>query len=326
MFMLYVVIAFTWAAIAMYLILGGADFGAGILEFVSKKSLKKEISTIMYRSMGPIWEANHMWLIIFIVVMFVGFPPIYEVLSVNMHIPMILMLIGLITRGTAFIYRNYDAIDDGMQKVYSPVFTIASLLTPFFLGTIAGATVSGSIDNHATNFLDGYVYSWLSWFNVSVGIFTVLICGYVTAIFAIGQVESQKEKDYLVVLAKKFIIGLVAMGAVVFAIGYMHKVPVVNWVFGTLVGKISIALASVSLYFTFSSFKNDNPVLLRILAGFQIVMILLAVAFELFPNILTFKDGSKMSLLDSYGDMATINMLAWALLLGSIFILHRLFI
>src|SRR5690606_773522 len=167
--MLLVVIVFLWAYICLYLLLGGADFGAGIVELVVPRRYKPQIRAVMTRAIGPIWEANHMWLIIAIVILFVGFPEIYTTMSVYMHIPLVLMLLGIMARGTAFAFRHYDAVADEMQTVYSGIFTLSSLITPFFLGIIAAATVSRTIDTQAADFLSAYVFSWLNGFGISVG-------------------------------------------------------------------------------------------------------------------------------------------------------------
>ena len=87
-------IAFLYLAILLYVLLGGADFGAGIIEmFTSQRNIRRTRKTV-YHAIGPIWEANHMWLIIVIVILFVGFPIIYSDLSVYLHIPLLIMLMG----------------------------------------------------------------------------------------------------------------------------------------------------------------------------------------------------------------------------------------
>src|ERR1700754_4250140 len=176
--MLYVVIVYLWVALLLYLILGGADFGAGIIELFTSEDNKVKTRKISYQAIGPIWEANHMWLIIAIVILFVGFPAIYSTMSIHLHIPLIIMLLGIIARGTAFAFRNYDAVVDNMQKVYNKIFVYSSFITPMFLGIIAGSAVSGKIDTNAGDFGTAYIFSWLNWFSVTVGFFTVAICGY----------------------------------------------------------------------------------------------------------------------------------------------------
>jgi cytochrome d ubiquinol oxidase subunit II len=108
-------------------------FGAGIIEmFTSPKHVRRTRKTL-YHAIGPIWEANHMWLIIAIVILFVGFPLIYTTLSTHLHIPLVIMLMGIIARGTAFTFRHYDAIQDSMQDIYSRIFVWSSFITPLFL-------------------------------------------------------------------------------------------------------------------------------------------------------------------------------------------------
>jgi cytochrome d ubiquinol oxidase subunit II len=117
---------------------------------VYEQKARNRTQNLMYESIAPVWEANHMWLIIAIVVVFVGFPDIYEVLSVYLHIPLVLMLLGIIARGTAFTFRNYDAIDDNWKNVYREVFYYSSLVTPFFMGVLL--LISGSINPDAKDF------------------------------------------------------------------------------------------------------------------------------------------------------------------------------
>jgi len=110
--MLYVVIAFLFLAIVLYFLLGGADFGAGIIELFTSETNKSRTRKTMYHAIGPVWEANHMWLIIAVVIMFVGFPVIYSQMCTYLHIPLLIMLLGITARGTAFAFRSYDAVKD----------------------------------------------------------------------------------------------------------------------------------------------------------------------------------------------------------------------
>ncbi|RZL15078.1 MAG: cytochrome d ubiquinol oxidase subunit II [Pedobacter sp.] len=323
--MIYVVISFLWTAILLYILLGGADFGAGIIElFTSKKNRAKTRKT-MYNAIGPIWEANHMWLIIAVVILFVGFPKIYTTISVYLHIPLVCMLLGIIARGTAFVFRNYDAVKDEMQRVYTPIFIYSSLITPFFLGVIAGSSVSGSIDLQAGDFVSAYIYSWLSWFSVTVGIFTVSICGFLATIFIIGQTDNEVDRKYFIRKAYRAIYIVMFCGALVFAASVIDKIPLFAWILGGVPGLIAIIAASLSLLIMFWALNKNKPVLLRLLAGFQITMILFAATYSHFPDIVLIKNGQNLSLLTHQGQVKTIDTLGYALLIGSIFILPALF-
>ena len=323
--MLYVVIIYLWAAILLYLLLGGADFGAGIIELFTSSKNKKSTRKTMYRVIGPVWEANHMWLIITIVILFVGFPAIYSTMSVNLHIPLAIMLLGIIARGTAFTFRHYDAVVDDMQIVYNRIFVYSSFVTPLFLGIIAGSAVAGSIDPDAANFADAYIFSWLHWFSVSVGLFTVAICGFLAAIYIIGEVDNESDRKRFTRKALQMNIAAVISGALVFVAAYKENIPLLDWIFGNVVGISAITAATLSLILLWYFLYKGNTRLLRVLAGFQVTMILLTTTFRHFPNIVILKNGEYLSLLEHAGHEKTIDSLAMALLLGSIFILPALF-
>ena len=323
--MLYVVIAFLWTAILLYLLLGGADYGAGIIELFTSENNKAQTRKTLYRAIGPVWEANHMWLIITIVILFVGFPEIYSRMSINLHIPLTIMLLGIIARGTAFTFRHYDAVVDDMQHLYNKIFAYSSFVTPFFLGIIAGSAVSGKIDPAASSFLSAYIFSWLDWFSVAVGLFTVTICGFLAAIYLIGETDSDGEKRLFVSKALRLNIAAVVCGGLVFVAATLEGIPLLEWVFGNTIGLTAIIAATLSLIFLWYLLYNGYTGRIRLLAGFQVTMILFTTTFRHFPNIVILKNNGYLSLLEHRGDDKAIEALGWALLLGSIFILPALF-
>ena len=323
--MLYVVIIYLWTSILLYLLLGGADFGAGIIELFTSKANKIQTRKTLYEAIGPIWEANHMWLIIAIVILFVGFPTIYSTMSVNLHIPLTIMLWGIIARGTAFTFRHYDAVKDDMQDIYNPIFAYSSFITPFFLGIIAGSAVSGHIDPTADNFMDAYIFSWLHWFSISVGLFTVAICGFLAAVFLIGEADNDHDRTRFERKAKAFNIAAVISGVLVFISALAEGIPLIDWVFGNTVGIIAISAATSSLILLWYLLYKGKRNILRVLAGFQVTMILLTTTYRHYPNIVILKNGGYLSLIEHSGHEKAIEALAMALLIGSIFILPALF-
>jgi cytochrome bd ubiquinol oxidase subunit II len=321
----YIVIAYLWTAILLYLLLGGADFGAGIIELFTSDNNKLKTSLKMSRTIGPIWEANHMWLIIVIVILFTGFPDIYASISTYLHIPLLIMLMGIIARGTAFAFRHYDAVDDFMQAVYNKIFRYSSFVTPFFLGIIAASAVSGTINPDAKGFADAYIFSWLHFFSVSVGLFTVCICGYLAAIFLIGETETPDERRRYIVKARSINFAAVISGALVFLAAAHDHVPLAKWLFGNPVGIASIAAAIASLILQWILIRRGQKIIIRLLAGFQIAMLLVATTFFHYPKIILFSGERYLSLMEHHGDDKAIESLALALLIGSLFILPALF-
>ncbi|WP_026464573.1 cytochrome d ubiquinol oxidase subunit II [Adhaeribacter aquaticus] len=322
--MLFIVTTYLCLGLLLYFLLGGADFGAGIVELFTSRKNRSRIRTTMYHAIGPIWEANHMWLIIAIVILFVGFPKIYTVMSIYLHIPLMIMLVGIIARGTAFVFRHYDAVKDNMQVLYNSIFEYSSIITPLFLGIIAGSAISGNINPEADKFMEAYVWSWLHWFSVAVGLFTVTLCGFLAAVFLIGEATDVYDKQRFIRKARHFNIAAVICGALVFLAAYKQEIPLLNWLFGNAVSFIALMAATVSLGLLWYLLRKGKSKILRFLAGFQVSMILLAISFSNFPDFIIIKNGTNISLWSSQATASTINALGWALVIGSIFILPAL--
>lgn len=323
--MLYVIMLYLWASILLYLLLGGADFGAGIIELFTSEKNRRATRNTMYKAIGPIWEANHMWLIIAIVILFVGFPAIYTTVSTYLHIPLTIMLLGIIARGTAFTFRHYDAVVDEMQSVYNRIFVLSSFITPLFLGIIAASAVSGRINPDANNFLDAYIYSWLNAFSVCVGLFTVTVCGYLAAVFIIGETKNDYDKHRFVKKARHMSIAAMVSGALVFIAAHFENIPLAGLLFTNIISLTALGAAAISLVVLWAVLKKASAAWLRLLAGFQITMIVLAITIRHYPNIVLMQGGRSLSLLEHAGQEKTIHALGMALLIGSIFILPALY-
>ncbi len=323
--MLYVDIIFLFFAIVLYFLLGGADFGAGIIELFTSTNNKSRTRRTMYKAIGPIWEANHMWLIIAIVILFVGFPLIYSNICTYLHIPLLIMLMGVTARGTAFSFRNYDAVkDDKMQDVYNYIFVYSSFITPLFLGITAGSVLSRQIDPASSDFLHTYIFSWLNFFSVAVGLFTVALCGFLAAIYLIG--EAKEDFDVKRFTKKAVIMNAVAVGfgGLVFLAAEHENVHLAFWLFGNPVSFTAIIAASLSLVLLWYLLRRKRTRIIRMLAAFQVTMILIAVGYRHFPDIIMVKNGHNLSLLTDHAPATTINDLGWGLLIGSLLILPAL--
>ncbi|GAA4305697.1 cytochrome d ubiquinol oxidase subunit II [Compostibacter hankyongensis] len=316
-----VVVIFLCLSILLYLLLGGADFGAGIIELFTSYKNKPRTRRITYRAIGPVWEANHMWLIIAIVILFVGFPLIYTTMSIYLHIPMLIMLLGIVARGTAFIFRHYDAVRDNFQKLYNKIFVYSSFITPLLLGMIAGTMLSGKIDPEARSFYDIYMAPWCNLFSLAVGLFTVALCGFLAAVYLIG--EAQDDYDKRRFIHKAGITNLLAVlaGGLVFLAAETEHIPLWRWLFGDPVSRYAILAASASLVLLWYYLFQGRKLRLRVLAGFQVTMILLAIAHHNFPDFLILQDGTRLSLWEDAAPVSTLRALGWALLSGSVFIL-----
>lgn len=324
--MIYVVITFLFLAIVLYFLLGGADFGAGIIELFTSEKNKPRTRKTSYQAIGPIWEANHMWLIIAVVIMFVGFPVVYSTMCTYLHIPLLIMLMGITARGTAFAFRNYDAVKGARtQKTYNRVFVYSSFITPLFLGIIAGSVISRQIDLHATTFVDAYIFSWFNYFSVAVGLFTVALSGYLAAIYLIGEADNDHDARRFILKAKVMNILAVSFGGLVFIASEVQNIHLAHWIFGNRVSLTAVIAASLSLLASWILINRGKRKIIRIGAGFQVTMILLAVGYMHYPYLLMVKGGQNLSLFAYRAPEKTINDLGWGLFIGSFLILPSLF-
>ncbi|WP_426667401.1 cytochrome d ubiquinol oxidase subunit II [Mucilaginibacter sp. McL0603] len=322
--MLYVVIGFLWVSLLIYLLMGGADYGSGILELFTSEKERDQIRKTSHHVMGPIWEANHMWLIIAVVIIFVGFPQVYSTVSVFLHIPVVIMLFGIIARGTSFTFRNYDAVKDKMHNHYNRIYMYSSLVTPLFLGIIAGSAVSGRIDPLSVNFSSSYIYDWLNPFSFSVGLFTVSLCGFLAAVFMAGEVQGDYLKGKYVQKAKIMNLAMVLSGSLCLLSSYTEGIPMFRWIFGSFICVTALCLAILSLIIVYQMIEKNKIGSTRFFAGFMVTSLLIAVTYSHFPQIILLKNGTYLSLLGQSVSMETINILGAALLAGSAFILPAL--
>jgi cytochrome d ubiquinol oxidase subunit II len=132
-------------ALAAYAVLGGADYGAGFWDLTAGGAQRgARLRGLVYRSMGPVWEANNVWLILVLVVMWTCFPHAFGPLMETLYVPLFLAAVGIIFRGTAYALRG-QAASIAEARVLGAMFALSSVLTPFFLGCALGAVASGQV-------------------------------------------------------------------------------------------------------------------------------------------------------------------------------------
>src|SRR6476659_10900712 len=129
-------------ALNAYVLFAGADFGGGVWDLLASGPRRGRQRDVIAHAIGPIWEANHVWLILAIVLTFTCFSPVFARLGTILHIPLTLMLVGIVLRGSAFTFRTYDSQHDATQRRWGRIFASASVLTPVLLGICIGAVAS----------------------------------------------------------------------------------------------------------------------------------------------------------------------------------------
>lgn len=182
-------------SLIFYVVLGGADFGGGVWDLFSSGSRARRQRNAIADAIGPIWEANHVWLILVIVLLFTCFPPAFSAIMTALHIPITIMLIGIVLRGASFTFRHYDSSEDNVQARWGRIFAISSIVTPFLLGIVIGAISSGGIVIEDGMVTSGWFHPWLEPFALGVGGFTISLFGFLAAVFMTVEVAGDEDLE-----------------------------------------------------------------------------------------------------------------------------------
>jgi cytochrome d ubiquinol oxidase subunit II len=192
MFELIVAISILLSLI-IYALTGGADFGGGMWDLLAVGPRAARQRQAIAEAIGPIWEANHVWLILVVVLLFSGFPLGFTVMMTALNIPVTMMLIGIVLRGSAFSFRKYDTPPDSVQRRWSVMFGSACFFTPFFQGVIIGALATGQIHVVDGRVVTGFFASWLTLFAFACGIFALGLFAFLAATYLTLDTKAQPD-------------------------------------------------------------------------------------------------------------------------------------
>jgi cytochrome d ubiquinol oxidase subunit II len=177
------------AALVLYALSGGADYGGGMWDLLATGPRRRRQREAIEHAIAPIWEANHVWLILVVVVMFTAFPRAFGPLMTALHVPLTAVLLGIVLRGAAFAFRKYDVPDDRVHRRWSTVFGVASLVTPFLLGLSLGALASGEIRVTGGTVATGFLAGWTGAFAVGCGLFAQTLFAFLAATYLCVDVQ-----------------------------------------------------------------------------------------------------------------------------------------
>jgi cytochrome d ubiquinol oxidase subunit II len=176
-----VVLALMWVGVTLYAVFAGADFGAGVWDLLAGRRRPGAAQRrLIEERIGPVWEANHVWLIFVLVVLWTGYPTAFAAIMSTLYVPLTVAAVGIILRGAGFAFRKSVA-DLRLQRAFGVMFAASSLLTPFFLGAVAGAVASGRVqlDDRSIDPFD----PWIHPTSLLGGTLAVVTCAYLAAVF-----------------------------------------------------------------------------------------------------------------------------------------------
>jgi cytochrome bd ubiquinol oxidase subunit II len=189
-----VVAVILWAGVTLYAIFGGADFGGGFWDLTAGDAERgAPVREQIDRSLTPVWEANHVWLIFVLVVSWTSFPEAFGAVTSTLFIPLSLAAFGIVLRGAGFAFRH-SVRSLQARRAFGAMFALSSVITPFFMGAAVGAIAAGNVP------LDGdgdLVSSWLNVTGVTIGLLFIATGAFISAVFLVydARRDSQPELE-----------------------------------------------------------------------------------------------------------------------------------
>ena len=207
-----IVAAALFTGVLAYAIFGGADFGSGFFDATAGGARRgAELRTLIDHSIGPVWEANHVWLVYILVTWWTAFPTAFAAAMTTLWLPLMLALLGIVLRGASFAFRKYSETL-GEARLFGGIFALSSLITPFFLGCTAGAIASGRVPAGGHGDL---ITSWLNPTGVVGGLVAGGTCAFLAGSFLVAD-AARAGHEHLADQLRIRMLG-VATGLVVFA-------------------------------------------------------------------------------------------------------------
>jgi cytochrome d ubiquinol oxidase subunit II len=206
-----------FAGLAAYAIFGGADFGVGFWLAFAFGPRRRELREALFNAMGPVWETNHVWLILVLVVLWTTFPPVFSTVFTNLYLPLTVALLGIVFRGAAFAFRHYGYGVGAELPATGIVFAIASMVTPFAMGVAVGSVAGGHLEPDQTA---GLFEVWLRPFPLVCGLIGVAVSAFLPPFYMLIRPVGVLRSDF----RRLAFVASLALGAVT-----TLAVPVAMW-------------------------------------------------------------------------------------------------
>lgn len=274
-----------------YALFGGADFGGGFWDLIAGGAERGERPrALIQRSLTPVWEANHVWLIFVLVVLWTAFPSAFSAVMTTLYVPLALAALGIVLRGSGFAFRKSIEGLSG-RRAAGATFAISSLLTPFFMGAVVGAIASGNVPAEG----DGAPFSsWLEPLPLLTGAMFVASGAYLAAVFLIGDARRAEEADLRLYFARRAL-AAAAVAGVAAAFGLVELHAEARYIFDRLTGEglplvIVSALCGIGVLALLASTLRRPAAgpswLLRPLAGGAVIAVIWGWGVAQFPYLL----------------------------------------
>ena len=202
--------AILWVGATFYALFGGADFGGGFWDLIAGGPERgQRPRDLIQRSLTPVWEANHVWLIFVLVVLWTAFPPAFSAIFTTLYVPIALAALGIVLRGAGFAFRKSIVGLQG-RRAMGATFAISSVVTPFFMGTVIGAIAAGNVPAQGNGDAFG---TWLQPLPLLIGAMFVATGAYLAAVFLVGDARRGDDEEMERYFVRRALIAAVVAGA-----------------------------------------------------------------------------------------------------------------
>ena len=296
-----------------------------MVELTMRGKRKREIEELISQALAPVWEANHVWIILAVVIVFCGFPAAFSEIATVFHIPLTVMLVGIILRGCSFTFRHYDPFYDAEHDWFSRAFILSSVLTPFTQGLVIGGCLLGRIPPIEAGFYEYFVAPWWNVFSIAVGLFLCSLCFWIASVFLAGETADRDLQAELRGQTYVSSIVMVICGGIVFLTAELSGLSLLRQFIGTH-AMFAVVPATLTLVATLAALRNNWPMAARFLAAGSCGAVVVGWFASVFPFIIGGHPTAQrsLSLYDAAAGASTQRQLAIALVVGALLIFPSL--
>ncbi|HEU5002375.1 MAG TPA: cytochrome d ubiquinol oxidase subunit II [Actinomycetota bacterium] len=315
-----------FVVLTAYAMFGGADFGAGFWDLTAGGAERgRRPRALIDHSIGPVWEANHVWLIFCLVLAWTAFPPVFAAVMRTLYVPLGLAALGIVLRGSGFAFRKVS-VRTSAQRATGATFAASSVVTPFFFGTAAGAIATGRVPLHRSA---GSLEIWFTPTCLFTGALAVVTCAYLAAVFLTAEARQRGEADLEIYFRNRSRLaaagaGLISAGGLV----VLHRAAphLLHRLLGP--GIPFVILSALTGVGVLGLLHKADPRLLRVMAALAVGSVIAGWGVAQYPYLL----GNHASIASAAAPMATLETLAGIFVvaaalvlpsLGILYVLHQ---
>jgi cytochrome d ubiquinol oxidase subunit II len=308
-------------SLTFYALMGGADYGAGVWYLLARGRSAGPHRVLIERAIAPIWEANHVWLILVVTLLFTAFPPAFALITTTLHIPLTLLLLGIVLRGSAFAFHGHEISRAAFHPYWGRLFASSSVITPVILGTILGTVASGSLLIAPDDFWVTFVRPWLSPFPVAVGLFALAAFTYLGAVYLTLETQDRSIREDF--RRRAIVSGLLAnaLALVVFILSRVGASAIWDGLTGSWWSVGLLALTGMSGMASLLLLWQRRYYAARAMVVVEVTLFIWGWAFAQYPYLVE----PSLTIQEAAAAPSTLRLVLLALIVGAIILFPSLF-